>query len=480
MALSDEVKKLFEKWDNNTGWPKRLEWLQIKGVRGWNDERIDFNFPIVAIVGENGSGKSTVLQAAASIYKPAGQSKLVYASEFFPDTAWEKQTSVEIKFSVKEGNSTPAGSVRKLTDRWRGNPERRERNVYYHDLSRLQPVSTRVGYARIARAGAKESKSTLFDDVAVARLSNIIGRAYSAAKRATSSMDASREVTVLSQKGSDYSGFHQGAGEMTIAELVSEKVPPGSLVLIDELETSLHPRSQRRLLQDLAKIARQQDIQFILSTHSPYVLDELPRRARILISNSEKGKTVLTGVTSHYAMTKMDEVAHHDADIYVEDAAAKTLVEEVLALKLPDRFPTIQVSPCGPASATYMLGQMKEAKRFSRPTVVFVDGDQDLKPGCEVLPGGMAPEKFVFQAIIDANFVRVPERLSRDYALVSEAIGKAVTVQDHHQWVNAVANELRVPPAVVWQVLASEWASTLMTEEQANSIVEPVAAALQT
>jgi len=69
MALSAEMRRLQNKWLTASGWPKRLEWLEIGGVRGWTGQRIDFQFPIVALVGENGSGKSTVLQAAAAVYK---------------------------------------------------------------------------------------------------------------------------------------------------------------------------------------------------------------------------------------------------------------------------------------------------------------------------------------------------------------------------------------------------------------------------
>jgi ABC-type dipeptide/oligopeptide/nickel transport system ATPase component len=46
---------------------------QAKGLRGWDGQKIPFSFPIVAIVGENGSGKSTVLQCAASVYRPPGR-----------------------------------------------------------------------------------------------------------------------------------------------------------------------------------------------------------------------------------------------------------------------------------------------------------------------------------------------------------------------------------------------------------------------
>ncbi|HDU5257593.1 TPA: AAA family ATPase, partial [Klebsiella pneumoniae subsp. pneumoniae] len=56
------MRKLINKWKTGNSWPKRLEWLEIQGIRGWTGQRVDLQFPIVALVGENGSGKSTVLQ----------------------------------------------------------------------------------------------------------------------------------------------------------------------------------------------------------------------------------------------------------------------------------------------------------------------------------------------------------------------------------------------------------------------------------
>ena len=53
MPISAELRRLQNKWQTGTGWPKRLEALEISGIRGWAGQRIDLNFPIVAIVGEN-------------------------------------------------------------------------------------------------------------------------------------------------------------------------------------------------------------------------------------------------------------------------------------------------------------------------------------------------------------------------------------------------------------------------------------------
>ena len=57
--MSDEMRRLGKKWATGSGWPKRLEWMEIKGLRGWTGQRIEFPFPIVAVVGENGSGMCT-------------------------------------------------------------------------------------------------------------------------------------------------------------------------------------------------------------------------------------------------------------------------------------------------------------------------------------------------------------------------------------------------------------------------------------
>lgn len=474
--LSSEMRKLQNKWQTGTSWPKRLEWVEITGVRGWTGQRIDFQFPITALVGENGSGKSTVLQAAAASYRSAPKDR--YASDFFPDTPFEKITAATIRFSYRQGPNTSTGTVRKPTNRWRGNPERPERPVEYVDLRRIQPVGARVGYARMLKSGVSEGAFTAFDDPRLARLTEIVGKKYVKAGISTTDAGADKPIPVLEIAGTRYSGFHQGAGEIAAAELLAADYPKYGLVLIDEVETSLHPRAQRRLMRDLARIAREQELQIILSTHSPYILDELPPEARIYLLDGVAGKTAVVGVSPEFAMTRMDEEQHPECDIYVEDDRAAILVAETLAKVDRDLLSRSKIIPFGAASVGVALGMMAHQKRFPRPSLVLLDGDQSETTGCNLLPGQEAPEIVVFQGLQNHGWNGVPARVGRAASETIDALNQAMASVDHHKWPNDVGDRLAVGGNIVWQALCSVWADTCATADELESIAQPVRDAL--
>jgi predicted ATPase len=473
MPNSNEIRRLTAKWGTGTGWPKRLEWIAINGLRGWTGQRFDMRYPIMALVGENGVGKSSIIQAAAAIYKTPGK-KGRFASDFFPDTAWETIQDASIKYSILEGTKhTPEASIRKPGQRWRGNPERPERQVVYIDLSRIQPVSARVGYTKLVKAHHQEVSATLFDQYRLERFCRIMGRAYTLAKMALTNVHATRTVPVLIQDGTTYSGFHQGAGEMTIAELLQADLPQYSIVLIDEIESSLHPRSQRRLIRDLAEKCRERELQVILTTHSPYVLAELPPEARAYIMQMGHIREIIYGVSPEFAMTKMDDVPQPECDLYVEDIRAQALLTEVLVAHGPQLVERCQIIPYGAASVGKSLGQMVERNRFPRPSRVFLDGDQAQSPGCINLLGDDAPERVVFESLRAIEWKGISERVGRQFVNVADACGRAMTTNDHHDWINEAANRLILRGDTLWQAMCAEWATRLAPEE-ARKLVQPI------
>lgn len=473
MAVNDEVRRLARKWAGNTGWPRRLEWIEIRGIRGWTGARLSFPFPIIAIVGENGSGKSTLLQSAACVYR-ADEGRTWFPSEFFPDTAWEKIRDASIQFGYSQGGSHEEGSLRRPTTRWLGHVERPVRRVEYIDLNRIQPVATRVGYARIAKTKHEEKSAKSFDEQQVKRLSSVMGRSYDSARMALSSIDDDREVPVISKRSTEYSGFHQGSGETTVTELLQADLPKYGLVLIDEIESSLHPRAQRRLIRDLAEQCRQRELQIVITTHSPYILEELPVEARMYILESDGKKSIVPGVSPDFAMTKMDDDAHPECDLYVEDSAAKVMLAELLACHAKEIFARCAIVSFGAATVGFALGQMVENKRFRRPSLVFLDGDSDPgAPGCLLLPGEDAPEQVVFKSLKAKRWGNLWSRISRDVSVVEDACSSAMTLADHHDWVRVAANQLMCGGDTLWQAMCAEWAQNLPSSEAAK-VSQPI------
>jgi predicted ATPase len=474
-TLSRGVRRLKGSWEMGTGWPKRLDWIEIQGIRGWTGQRFELRFPIMAVVGQNGAGKSTVLQCAASVYGSAtsGQ-KERFASDFFPDTAWDQIRGAELRYAVRENGTPHQSSVRKPTGRWRGNPERRKRHTVYIDLSRIQPVPARVGYSKLANPSYKEVRAEAFEPSRLARLSAILGRTYDLAKMAITDIDANRRVPVITQQGSMYSGFHQGAGEITIAELLQADIPPYALVLIDEVESSLHPQAQRRLIRDLAERCRERELQIILTTHSPYVLEELPPEARAYIMQEGGKRQVVYGVSPEFAMSKMDDVAYPECELYVEDERAGRMLIEILTAHDQELVRRCQVTPYGAASVGQALGQMVAAGRFQRPTCVFLDGDRGPAPGCSVLPGQDAPERVVFEALASKRWQGVDIRTGRAYSKVVDACDAAMVLANHHDWVLQAATPLVLGGDMFWQALCAEWATNCLGRDEAVDITRMI------
>ena len=52
------------------------------------------------------------------------------------------------------------------------------------------------------------------------------------------------------------------------------RTDPGSVVLIDEPEISLHVKWQRSFLDDLDSISKLVDLRFVIATHSPQIIDK--------------------------------------------------------------------------------------------------------------------------------------------------------------------------------------------------------------
>ena len=329
------------------------------------------------------------------------------------------------------------------------------------------------------KSGVTEGEHSAFDDSKVSRFSEIMGRSYAGVGISTTSVHKTRFVPIIEDNEVRYSGFHQGTGQITMAELLAVDFQQYSLVLIDEIETSLHPRAQRRLIRDLARIAREKEVQFILTTHSPYILDELPAEGRIYLMNESGSRVVVTGVSPEFAMTKMDEEIHPECDIYVEDQRAAALVSEILIVFEKDLLSRVKIVPYGSAQVGIALGMMASQNRFPRKSLVYLDADQSLSDGCILLPGDDAPERVIFEALSLANWPQISQRIGRSPADTIDALNRAMARDDHHEWIKEAANRLIVGSDTLWQAMCASWATQCATPAHLSQVALPVQEALE-
>src|ERR1700752_747827 len=141
------------------------------------------------------------------------------------------------------------------------------------------------------------------------------------------------------------------------------------------------------------------------------------------------------------------------------------MLEEILALHGKEVFARCAIVPFGHANVGRALGQMVANKHFPRPSRVFLDGDNEEAVGCLLLPGGDAPERVVFKTVKAIKFGEVWSRIARDIGVVQETCTTAMTLADHHEWVNVAAKQLMCGPDTLWHAMCIEWAKKLPSAE---------------
>ena len=238
-----------------------------------------------------------------------------------------------IEYIIQEGTNTKESHWKKTND-WGYTPRKKpERRVFFLDISRTLPLDATAGYAKIAKQGVNENQGhiTLNED-SIKGLSYVLGREYMAARFASTNIDPNKEVGILTNSFGDVSQFHQGAGEDATLDLFKllQTIPDQSLLIIDEVEASLHPAAQRRLIKHLLKLARIKKLQIILSTHSAYVLDEIPLEGRIMLIQLQNQKEILYSVSTKFALSSIDDISHPELFIFFEDDVSEIVVKEII------------------------------------------------------------------------------------------------------------------------------------------------------
>jgi hypothetical protein len=305
-----------------------------------------------------------------------------------------------------------------------------------------------------------------------------LGREYSSARFAQPDVNAKRPVGLLTRDFGEISQFHQGAGEDTTLDLIRklQNIPQYALVIIDEVEASLHPRAQRRLIKFLLELSRLRRAQIIVSTHSPYILEELPPEARALLVPTHDGPSVLYGVSPEFALTRIDDFVHPELYLFVEDRIAEIWVREMIARHQngPTILSRIRISSVGPANVVRVMGELAAAGKLPQPGLGVLDGDQTTAPGCAVLPGGDAPERVIFNGLRAKGWGKLHERFGIGAGDLHSYLDDVVLDPNFHRWPNLLGDRIIKSAVSVWETLVTEWCKECLLDLDRDALIGSV------
>ncbi|MFN9558116.1 MAG: ATP-dependent nuclease, partial [Dolichospermum sp.] len=368
-------------------------------IRGLENVTIDFHYPITAIAGRNGSGKTTVLALAACAFhnndkgfKLPGRTNSYYTfPDFFIQIEEEEEELSDIKIYYKilcnnwkptKDNPETARAgwqlrSKKAGGKWNNYSSRVHRTVIFLGIERMVPHAERK-VSKNYRGKFKPITEHGWENQVRDIVGRILGNQYT--NFSYKEHTTYRLPLVAKGKQNIYSGFNMGAGEHSLFELFStlNQCPKGSLILIDEIELGLHGKAQESLIKELKNICEERKVQIICTTHSSSILECLPPEGRIFIERMGSKTIITSGISSVYATGKLSERLNSELDILVEDQAAKLILETVLNKELRSRT---EILPIGSSAAVmkHLAARYKETLHKTNKVaeiVVFLDGDR--------------------------------------------------------------------------------------------------------
>jgi AAA domain, putative AbiEii toxin, Type IV TA system len=413
-SLSERVRR--------SNYATYLRSVQLSKVRGFSGARVTFDFPVTALVGPNGGGKSTVLGAAACAYK------VVKPGTFFPKSSIGDNSMAEwsLEYELIDKTINPSATVRRSSTfrqhKWvRGDVVNRP--VEYFGISRTVPAGERPQFKKLMRPSySHTSPLECLPEQASIEIEHILGRSVHEFRRTIVGSDDTFHVGKTREN--EYSEFHFGAGESSIIRIVTaiELLPESSLILIEEIENGLHPIATRRLVEYLIAAAERRRIQAIFTTHSDDALTVLPQDAvwSCLEGATQQGK--LSIKTLRAISGKVDTALA----IFTEDNFAKFIVEAIIREFLADHHDQIEVhAVSGDGNAVRIHCARLEDPSAKYRSLCVIDGDsqqtEDQKIGVFRLPGGQ-PEAQVFNDVCS--------NLANNIALLTVSLQLPPTKQD--------------------------------------------------
>ena len=258
--MRDQRQRLAQKYliknrYNNFG--ACLQAIKVNGFRGIHNLYISFEYPITAISGLNGTGKSTIGQLAICGYKKPVTTrnyKRYYIKDFFPvniadPTPFGVGSDVIYSYTTNLPKNQEL-TVRRMQSEWSGYKRQPERHCFYVGFTLYIPKVERKDLSIYRAQQIELGLRRELSDISKQHVSRILNNNYDdIAFQKITHLNKTGELGLASRNGNIYSENNMGFGEGRLLYMVDlmENSPEQSLFVIEEPETSLHEDAQHHL-----------------------------------------------------------------------------------------------------------------------------------------------------------------------------------------------------------------------------------------
>ncbi len=423
--------------------------VHIKRFRGFDDVRFTLGTNLTVIAGQNGTQKTTVLGMLSQPFSITdklnplfgeiplcgGNYRSSFAEKFKLSEAFDKAQShewtltlnnvTEPEFtveSIKRDKSSEAIRFWQKGKRTKGSGYI-QLPVIYLSLSRLFPIGEDVNIGSSTDITLTEDELTFYkewhDKILIIPDGQMISVDYL----------KSKQKNTLGANTSYYDWKMNSAGQDNIGKILlailsfkrlKEKYKEaytGGILAIDELDTTLYPASQLKLVEALRKFSTKYSIQVIFTTHSLTILKEVclhqenPHISNqikvIYLQKEDINVKAIEGVTYEAIKQKLNvklspKQKRKKVNVYTEDKEGEIFAKALLKR----RASILQFVSCTMGCSNYLELAKKNIDGFKYPnSIIVLDGDvrteasnmRKLKNFKHflLLPGNESPERLL-------------------------------------------------------------------------------------
>ena len=335
------LEKLNKKIASNEYQYQFLQKIKTTNFRNFaKNSEIVIKSPITAIVGKNGTGKTTLLHLAGCSY--ASDSKGKSFNQFIPESQKDhmpddSRYGFTYVNNIENENNFVWYEKRHEWDR-RGKNNRARRELLFIGFSKtIANVSVFKNYFDITDKALNDRLNSIgtntisLDNKIISKISEIVGKNYSSIERRNDKYSLLCENCYGYIIDGQYSDFACGAGEISIIRMLDliYNAPPNTLIIIDEPEVAIHPSVQYKLLKIFMELALSKNMQFIFTTHSYFILKYLNPDSILLLKNNNDNKIISQNVNSSVAFQNISEQNIYKLEAFVEDSIAADILNTI-------------------------------------------------------------------------------------------------------------------------------------------------------